>query len=152
MLHALVAIEKRKDFNRRLNCSVVNVLFFKQSGRVPCCRTGAGEGPSVTVCHNGVPHPANYSIFCTGMDTPTRTVCWPMTIDAQRAGLWPAQLALQSSQCWHGTDIRTGKVTRGQSNLTKSASRGAHSRLGVTPGGRKLYHWIPGVGFPISVP
>ena len=24
--------------------------------------------------------------------------------------------------------------------------------LGVTPGGRKLYHWIPGVGFPISVP
>jgi len=23
---------------------------------------------------------------------------------------------------------------------------------GVTPGGRKLYHWIPGVGFPISVP
>jgi len=25
-------------------------------------------------------------------------------------------------------------------------------RLGVTPGGRNLYHWIPGVGFPISVP
>ena len=25
-------------------------------------------------------------------------------------------------------------------------------RLGVTPGGRKLYHWIPGVVFPISVP
>ena len=25
-------------------------------------------------------------------------------------------------------------------------------RLGVTPGGRKLHHWIPGVGFPISVP
>ena len=25
-------------------------------------------------------------------------------------------------------------------------------QLGVTPGGRKLYHWIPGVGFPISVP
>ena len=24
--------------------------------------------------------------------------------------------------------------------------------LGVTPGGRKLYHWIPGVGFLISVP
>ena len=24
--------------------------------------------------------------------------------------------------------------------------------LGVTTGGRKLYHWIPGVGFPISVP
>ena len=25
-------------------------------------------------------------------------------------------------------------------------------RLGVTAGGRNLYHWIPGVGFPISVP
>ena len=43
-------------------------------------------------------------------------------------------------------------LTRGQSNLTKSASRGPIPRLGVTPGGRKLYHWIPGVGFPISVP
>ena len=31
-------------------------------------------------------------------------------------------------------------LTRGQSNLTKSASRGAIPRLGVTPGGRKLYH------------
>jgi len=43
--------------------------------------------------------------------------------------------------------------TRGQSNLTKSASRGARPipRLVVTAGGRKLYHWIPGVGFPISV-
>ena len=29
--------------------------------------------------------------------------------------------------------------TRGQSNLTKSASRGSIPRLGVTPGGRKLY-------------
>ena len=34
----------------------------------------------------------------------------------------------------------------------KSASRGPIPRLGVTPGGRKLYHWIPGVGLPISVP
>jgi len=42
--------------------------------------------------------------------------------------------------------------TRGQSNLTKRASRGPIPRLGVTPGGRNLYHWIPGVGFPISVP
>jgi len=32
------------------------------------------------------------------------------------------------------------KLTRGQSNLTKSASRGPIPRLGVTPGGRKLYH------------
>ena len=31
-------------------------------------------------------------------------------------------------------------LTRGQSNLTKSASRGPIPRLGVTQGGRKLYH------------
>ena len=46
----------------------------------------------------------------------------------------------------------SNKKTRGQSNLTKSASRGAIPQLGVTPGDRNLYHWIPGVGFPISVP
>jgi len=28
----------------------------------------------------------------------------------------------------------------------------APPRLEVTPVGRKLYHWIPGVGFPITVP
>ena len=43
-------------------------------------------------------------------------------------------------------------ITRGQSNLTKSASRGANSPLRGHPRGRNLYHWIPGVGFPISVP
>jgi len=30
--------------------------------------------------------------------------------------------------------------TRGQSNLTKSALRGARSPVRVTPGGRNLYH------------
>jgi len=30
-LHTLVA--RKKDFNRRLNCSIVNVLFFKRSGK-----------------------------------------------------------------------------------------------------------------------
>ena len=39
--------------------------------------------------------------------------------------------------------------TRGQSNLTKSASREANSPVRGHPEGRKLYHWIPGVGFPI---
>jgi len=33
-----------------------------------------------------------------------------------------------------------GMATRGQSNLTKSASRGPIPRLWVTPGGRNLYH------------
>jgi len=31
-------------------------------------------------------------------------------------------------------------ITRGQSNLTKSASRGAHSPVRGHPRGRKLYH------------
>jgi len=34
----------------------------------------------------------------------------------------------------------------------KAPHGGPIPRLGVTPGGRKLYHWIPGIGFPISVP
>ena len=34
----------------------------------------------------------------------------------------------------------------------KAPHGGPIPQLGVTPGGRKLYHWIPGVGFPISVP
>ena len=34
----------------------------------------------------------------------------------------------------------------------KAPHGGPIPRLGVTPGGRKLYHWIPGVGFPVSVP
>jgi len=34
----------------------------------------------------------------------------------------------------------------------KAPHGGPIPRVGITPGGRKLYHWIPGVGFPISVP
>jgi len=34
----------------------------------------------------------------------------------------------------------------------KAPHGGPIPRLGVTPWGRKLYHWIPGVGVPISVP
>ena len=34
----------------------------------------------------------------------------------------------------------------------KAPHGGPIPRLGVTPGGRKLYRWIPGVGFRISVP
>jgi len=34
----------------------------------------------------------------------------------------------------------------------KASHGGPIPRLKVTPGGRKLYHWIPGVAFPISVP
>ena len=34
----------------------------------------------------------------------------------------------------------------------KAPHGGPIPRLGVTPGGRNLYDWIPGVGVPISVP
>ena len=34
----------------------------------------------------------------------------------------------------------------------KAPHGGPILRLGVTPGGRNLYHWIPRVGVPISVP
>jgi len=34
----------------------------------------------------------------------------------------------------------------------KAPHGGPIPQLGVTLGGRNLYHWIPGVGFPISVP
>ena len=33
----------------------------------------------------------------------------------------------------------------------KAPHGGPIPRLGVTPGGRNLYHWIPGVGVPISL-
>ena len=33
----------------------------------------------------------------------------------------------------------------------KAPHGGPIPRLRVTPGGRNLYHWIPGVGFPIRM-
>ena len=33
----------------------------------------------------------------------------------------------------------------------KAPHGGPIPQLGVTPGGQKLYHWIPGIEFPISV-
>jgi len=40
----------------------------------------------------------------------------------------------------HVTNKTRGQSNLTKSNLTKSASRGPIPRLGVTPGGRKLYH------------
>jgi len=45
-----------------------------------------------------------------------------------------------------------GYRTRGQSNLTKSASRGAHSPVRDHPRGSKVVPLNSWVGFPISVP
>jgi len=51
--------------------------------------------------------------------------------------------------CWHSTKLLQQEV---KVIWQKAPHGGLIPRLGVTPGGRKLYHWIPGVGFPISVP
>ena len=51
------------------------------------------------------------------------------------------------------TDKRTDvAITRGESNLTKSASRGAHSPVRGHPRGSKVVPLNSWVGFPISVP
>ena len=53
--------------------------------------------------------------------------------------------------------LRTGKLTNNKQEVKVIGQKAPHGgpiipRLGVTPGGRNLYHWIPGIGFPISVP
>ena len=48
--------------------------------------------------------------------------------------------------------VKIYAVTRGQSNLTKSASRGAHSPVKGHPRGSKVVPLNSWVGFPISVP
>jgi len=56
---------------------------------------------------------------------------------------------------YHSNYIKTRYLYREQEVkvIWQNAPHGGPiSRLGVTPGSRKLYHWIPGVGFPISVP
>ena len=50
------------------------------------------------------------------------------------------------------TDIPFGTEQEVKVIWQKAPHEGPIPRLGVTPGGRKLYHWIPGVGFPISDP
>jgi len=58
-----------------------------------------------------------------------------------------------------GFDEGSSKICKRETNekqevkviWQKAPHGGPIPRLGVTPGGRKLYHWIHGVGFPISV-
>jgi len=56
------------------------------------------------------------------------------------AGVGLYQNPLRSPDILHLLIVVALSRTRGQSNLTKSALRGPIPRLGVTPGGRKLYH------------
>ena len=62
-----------------------------------------------------------------------------------------------NSRCPRSTTaIRRQVTTKNKQEVKviwqKAPHRGPIPRLGVTPGGRNLYHWIPGVGVPISVP
>ena len=57
---------------------------------------------------------------------------------AQRAG--QVEVAIIHKYVIFKHQLISVKSTRGQSNLTKSASRGAHSPVRGHPRGRKLYH------------
>ena len=55
--------------------------------------------------------------------------------------------------CWRTSLLRYSDDKQVVKVIWQKAPHGGPiPRLGVIPGGRKLYHWIPGVGFPISVP
>jgi len=74
-------------------------------------------------------------LFCYAVDYATQrvaVVCKMSRFGSCQSCLF--EVSLQPTLTWDNTR------TRGQSNLTKSASRGPIPRLGVTPGGRKLYH------------
>jgi len=60
----------------------------------------------------------------------------------------------QSAQCLRFKITTNDSTTEQEVKVIwqKAPHGGPIPRLGVTQGGRKLYHWIPGVGFPISVP
>jgi len=66
--------------------------------------------------------------------------CNVLHVDYRRLRIWA--IALRSASSWAGTFLNPQQQqqssfamkTRGQSNLTKSASRGPIPRLGVTPG------------------
>jgi len=75
------------------------------------------------------------------------TGSWPWG----RLGWLCSVFTVHPTFAWDWCSTQRNK-TRGQSNLTKSASWGPIPRLGVTSGGRNLYQWIPGIGVPISVP
>ena len=106
-------------------------------------RNAAGKR-SKLYCTVNVPH-VHASAFVDDSTTALYTASRKKTRQ-----LWQAVVSTSTDEFWQTAPAHY--QTRGQSNLTKSASRGPIPRLGVIPGGRKLYHWIPGVGFPISVP
>ena len=75
----------------------------------------------------------------TSVHLPDIVECWLL--------LLPATYQSPDIQFIHSNSEQEVKVI-----WQKAPHGGPIPRLGVTPGGRKLYHWIPGVGFPISVP
>jgi len=63
-------------------------------------------------------------------------------------------IKIQTRRALHGAHIPPTKVFQRLSEQEVKViwQKAPIPRLWVIQGGRKLYHWIPGVGFPISVP
>ena len=68
------------------------------------------------------------------------------------------QFVMSISQCCDDADrlkrvlLETASMWQEVKVIWQKAPHGGPiPRLGVAPGGRNLYHWIPGVGFSISV-
>ena len=115
--------------------------------RVPCCRNFRISDSSVRPLYT----------WCTVITIITSTTHTQTHTSLFRTSAWQLHRA---DIRWHkiNTIINTlkNKSQDGQQEVKviwqKAPHGGPIPRLGVTPGGRKLYHWIPGVGFPISVP
>ena len=76
-------------------------------------------------------------------------------VDSAKCGVAVSSLSTTGSMCWRYVSLTRLLYSAEQEVKViwqKAPHGGPIPRLGVTPGGRKLYHWIPGVVFPISVP
>jgi len=129
---------------------------------------GVACGPSGTTCHVTVAVQTGTPLNCshvtltdnrqrrlkhdtTRTHTHTQSLLLPRTVaDNRRAGVVGGTTLFACRLPF----IRLSTLLKQEVKVIwqKAPHGGPIPRLGVTPGGRKLYHWIPGVGFPISVP
>jgi len=77
-----------------------------------------------------------------------------LTIPLEISSLQNHSMSQLTVYCISAVQFRTRCVGEQEVKVIwqKAPHGGPIPRLGVTQGGRKLYNWIPGVGFPISVP
>ena len=78
-------------------------------------------------------------------------VVWMGVVKLVFKSLLLVQFFFDSYKTWHMICVSIHKLEV-KVIWQKAPHGGANSPVRVTPGGRKLYHWIPGVEFPISVP